>query len=92
MSWQEVRDRDEWNKFLESQNGSFLQSWEFGELQKNLGKKVWYLGVFEGKLKGVCLIFKQKSKTGTYLYSPGGPIVSDKQALANLINIITQIG
>jgi len=30
-----------WNEFLTHNNGSFLQSLEWGEFQKTVGRKVW---------------------------------------------------
>ena len=36
-----------WNKFLAENQGSFLQSWEWGSFQENLGKKVWRLAIEE---------------------------------------------
>jgi len=37
-----------WNEFIaENCSESFLQSWEWGEFQKSLGKKVWRIGIIE---------------------------------------------
>lgn len=90
-SWQENIDKASWNQFVADQpNGSFLQSFEFGEFQKSLGKKVWWVGLKNEKLQGICLLVRQETKFGKFLYSPGGPIAS-VQDIDSLIKLITQL-
>jgi len=36
-------DKQSWNKFVLANNGSFLQSWEWGEFQEKIGRKVFRL-------------------------------------------------
>lgn len=93
MSWQEITESQVWNDFVTAQtNGSFLQSFEFGSFQQSLGKKIWRLGYKEDILTGICLLIKQTTRFGSFLYIPSGPIVTDRSALDSLINTITQIG
>jgi len=72
----EVLDKSDWEKFnLGSNNPSFLQSWAWGELQKNLGRGCYRLGVYEGnELVGISLVYAEVAKLGSYLYCPAGPV------------------
>ncbi|OGZ33601.1 MAG: hypothetical protein A2Y98_01560 [Candidatus Portnoybacteria bacterium RBG_19FT_COMBO_36_7] len=66
-------DREDWNKFVLEQDGSFLQSWEWGEFQKAIGRQVFYLKVDSYQ----SLIIKHDLALGkSYLYCPRGPIAS----------------
>lgn len=91
-AWREVANREEWNDFVaDFQSGSFLQSYEFGEFQQTLGKKIWRLGCKDSQLKGTCLLIKQKTKFGSFLYIPGGPLITENRILESLIKEITQL-
>ena len=72
-----ICDKTLWEQFVLSYpGGNFLQSWNWGELQKNLGNKIFRLGFFnEEKLNGVGLLIKQEARRGTYLECPGGPLI-----------------
>ena len=40
--------KESWNEFVAENNSeSFLQSWEWGEFQKSLGRKIWRIGIVE---------------------------------------------
>ena len=42
-----------WNEFIaENCSESFLQSWEWGEFQEGLGRKVWRIGIIDNDLSG----------------------------------------
>ena len=67
-------NQEEWNKFILENNGLFLQSWEWGEFQKSLGRKVWRLGDCEN---WAALVIRHDLPLGkNYLYCPGGPVLS----------------
>ncbi|MFH1565579.1 MAG: peptidoglycan bridge formation glycyltransferase FemA/FemB family protein [bacterium] len=72
----EIRDKKVWDSFVtELPDYTFLQSWDWGEFNEKMRGKVWRLGVFEGKiLSGVCQAVKIKSKRGTFLFIPHGPL------------------
>lgn len=74
-------DRKEWNQFVaQSKLGSFLQSWEWGEFQESLGRKIFRLKIInKEKLVGVALIVKHDLPyKKSYLYSPRGPVFGSR--------------
>jgi len=74
----EIKEKNIWEQFvLADKNGSFLQSWNWGEFQKLMGEKVFRLGVFEKeKLVGACLLIKIHAKRGDHLICPAGPLIN----------------
>lgn len=68
--------KEDWNRFVLENGGSFLQAWEWGEFQESLGFKASRLAVEQdGKIALLAQVFQiplpfQKS----YLYIPYGPI------------------
>ena len=87
ISVQEISDGEQWNAFLTSQpRGHLLQSYEWGELNKYLGGRIYRLGALEnGQLIGCMLLAVAPvplpaSIPGVHLnwfYSVRGPTVAD---------------
>jgi peptidoglycan pentaglycine glycine transferase (the first glycine) len=73
----EVKNKRVWENFvLSRESKSFLQSWNWGEVNKIMGHRVGRVGYYDGhKLAGVCLYIVQKAKRGPYIVVPGGPII-----------------
>jgi peptidoglycan pentaglycine glycine transferase (the first glycine) len=72
--------RKQWNDFVDaSPTGSFLQRWEWGEVQKALGFSMWRLAVMEGTtVRAVALVAKRALPLGrSWLYLPGGPVLGE---------------
>ncbi len=64
-------DKNLWNREVAS-HPSFLQSWEWGELQKKLGRRVFRMNVSGFWASAI----EQKLSFGqTYLYVPHGPVI-----------------
>jgi len=64
-------NKEQWNQFIVENGGSFLQSWQWGELQESVNRKIWRIET-QG-LKG--LVIKHNISLGkNYLYCPHGPI------------------
>ena len=90
---QEITDREQWNSFLTSQaRGHLLQSYEWGELSKYLGGRIYRLGALDdGRMVGsMQLSIAPVPLPGlrfNWLYSSRGPTVesSDSPALASLL-------
>ena len=74
----------EWNKFLLENQGSFLQSFEWGEFQKKLSKKIWRIVVKRNnKTIAQAQIIRESFpfKIKNIFYIPFGPCL-DKSLLA----------
>jgi len=73
-----ITNPKEWEKNIISRpESNFLQSYYHGQTHENLGKKVHYLGIFEGQsLVGVALGIVENARRGRYLSIPGGPFIN----------------
>ena len=68
--------KEKWNQFVKADGGSFLQSFEWGEFQESLGRKIWRLEIGEN-LKA--LVIKHDLPLGkSYLYCPR-PVFSEEK-------------
>ena len=69
MEIREITDKNTWESFfLEKEEKTFLQSWNWGEVQERMGNKIWRLGVYEGELLLlVVLALKITAKRGKFL-------------------------
>lgn len=88
MEIKEISDKKTWEKFVLSQHPNvFLQSWNWGEVHRLLGKKVFRFGLFEKeKLMGVAQVIKEEANRGNYFAVPGGPILVEwKSKLLNFL-------
>lgn len=84
-----IKEKKEIEFFLKQRN-NLLQSWEWGEFQKSLGRKVWWFKVHglntqengrvngeTGKLLATALVIKYNLPFGkNYLYCPRGPLLN----------------
>lgn len=73
----DVTNKETWETFVQSQSPSVvLQSWNWGQFQKSLGRDVWYLGIYEeDELVGACLAYLIPTKFRTHIYTSNGPII-----------------
>lgn len=76
MEIKPITDRQEWNTFFEAAGSpSFHQSWEWGEVQKELSYDILRLGLYDGgALHAIALVVKVYSKRGHFLFIPHGPL------------------
>lgn len=100
---EEISDQQQWNDFLSSQpRGHLLQSYEWGELNKYLGGRIYRLGaVQDGRLVGCMLLSvapvplptKLPGVSFNWLYSVRGPTVEapDSPALAALVEYAQRV-
>ena len=83
----DIKNQKEWK------NGSqFLQSWQWGDFQQKLGRKIWHWAVKENNKTIVqALVVKRPLPMGlSYLYCPRGPFfgVYNQKALELLTNSV----
>lgn len=94
MNIQEIQEKETWNSFIETSDiefYSFLQSWEWGEVQKSLWKEILRLWAFQdGEVVWVCLIIKTNAKRGRYALIPHGPLVLTTYEYYEVLQIILQ--
>jgi lipid II:glycine glycyltransferase (peptidoglycan interpeptide bridge formation enzyme) len=92
----DITDKKTWENFsLSSHPNTFLQSWNWGEFNKEIGRKIFRLGVFKDKkLSAITLFIKHETQLGSYLYCPRGPLFDwkDLRILDQIIRKISQIG
>ncbi|GCE19116.1 lipid II:glycine glycyltransferase FemX [Dictyobacter kobayashii] len=98
---QEIHDREQWNTFLQSQpHEHFLQSYEWGELSRELGEQIYRLGVLEnGRLIGAMSLtvspvpLPLPKLRPTWLYCARGPVLErlDVSILALLVKHVALI-
>lgn len=91
----EITEKKIWVDYVLSNNeANFLQSWDWGEFHKALGKTINRIGFFENdKLAGVMLSIVEPARRGKYLTVPGGPIINwqNKHIINAFVNQIKQI-
>ncbi|HEY4694401.1 MAG TPA: peptidoglycan bridge formation glycyltransferase FemA/FemB family protein [Candidatus Nanoarchaeia archaeon] len=90
-----LNSKETWEKFsLSTSPNNFLQSWNWGEFNLVLGKKIFRLGIYSREeLGGICLVIKETTRLGNYLYVPRGPIVKnfDKNSLESLTSELRKL-
>lgn len=83
-------EKKEWNDFLINNNGSFSQSWEWGEFKKEEGHRVWRVTVGEEKITSIAQIIEEKLPFNfAYLYVSFGPVI--KKDIKDKEEIISSI-
>jgi len=87
-----IRSEKKWNDFLLENNGTFLQSIQWGNFKKNY-QKVFRIEAREGdEIRGLCQFFEEKSPFGDYFYIPHGPVVKNKEAEKEILQKVVEIG
>lgn len=86
ISTVQENERNIWDDFVtESSDGSFLQSWIWGEFQKAAGFQVLRLKIAEknsGNLLAVCLFVERKLPfRKSYWYAPWGPVLKESLSI-----------
>lgn len=93
MNIKQITNKVEWDNFFNSANSpSFLQSWEWGDLQKEVGEDVLRIGIYDNnEIVGIAQIIKIKAKRGNFLFIPHGPIIeveSQKLKVKSYLDIL----
>lgn len=98
MSSYEIKDiksKEIWENFVLSKDPkSFLHSWNWGEANLLVGKKIFRIGIYKkSKLVGVCLVIHEKAKRGPHFLIPAGPIINwvDKTQVRFLFSYLSAL-
>jgi peptidoglycan pentaglycine glycine transferase (the first glycine) len=90
-----ITNKEIWERFILSQNPkTFLQSWNWGEVNKLEGSKVFRLGFYkDNKLVGAASLIEERAKRGPHILIPAGPIIdwNDNKLVALFVNSIREI-
>lgn len=95
MEIREIKEKEIWQEFVASfEMAQFLQSWQWGEFQKSLGKKIWRFGIYQDeKLIGALMLIKNSLPfKKSYLYSPRFPVLTEAVPAEIFLNKIKEIG
>lgn len=87
MTIRPITTQGQWDPFLaELKPNTFLQSWQWGQVQQKSGEKVTYLGLFDGNIQiGAVLVILVNAKRGRFYLVPHGPLFKDESlALTHL--------
>lgn len=86
---QEITQKKVWEDFLlKCDNKTFLNSWNWGEFQKNMREKIWRMGIFnDEELIGLALVIKVSARRGNFLLTPHCPITI-KSGVGDYQNIL----
>lgn len=82
-----ITSKKVWERFLLSKDPkSFLQSWNWGEVNERDGSNIFKIGFLKNnKLVGICMLIREEAKRGPHLIVPGGPIINwEDKKLVNL--------
>ncbi|MFA6096685.1 MAG: peptidoglycan bridge formation glycyltransferase FemA/FemB family protein [Candidatus Paceibacterota bacterium] len=76
MEIREISNKEEWEKFILNESpDTFLQSWNWGEINRNTGDRIWRFGIYEDNiLRSAFLVIRINAKRGSFLFIPHGPI------------------
>lgn len=84
----EINSKENWNKFVLQNGGSFLQSWEWGEFQRQFGRKIHRFGGdgWQAQIIEMNLPLGKK-----YWYCAAGPIAEIRNSNFEIRNIMEDI-
>jgi lipid II:glycine glycyltransferase (peptidoglycan interpeptide bridge formation enzyme) len=87
ISIEPLADIDRWNYFVAScPTHTFLHSWQWGQVQLQMGEPVQYLGFYrQHQLIGVALVITVKARRGWHYLVPHGPLGQDEETIRQLI-------
>ncbi len=89
---EEIENKKIWEAFLLKERGvptPFFQSFNWGEVQKKLGNKIFRFGLYKkGKLCGICLTVKIVARRGVYFHLRHGPVLDAFSDLKPFVALI----
>lgn len=93
MIIKEVVNRTTWQKFFNDVGSpSFLQSWEWGEMEIKQDYRIIRLGIYhKEKLAAITLVIKINSKRGKFLFIPHGPLIQVQSSKIKVQSLIKEL-
>ncbi len=75
-----IDNKTTWNTLVQSfEDYTFLQSWQWGDVQQDSGETVWRFAMYNGdSLVSLCQFFTQTAKRGKILFLPHGPLFKNQ--------------
>ena len=71
-------DRRVWESFIKDVHPyAYFQAWEWGDIEKAEGRKVWRVCSTNEQVMGICQIVKIEARRGTFLHLRHGPVLRD---------------
>ncbi|HYK08821.1 MAG TPA: peptidoglycan bridge formation glycyltransferase FemA/FemB family protein [Candidatus Eisenbacteria bacterium] len=95
---QEIINKKTWEEFIEKvSNGfpPFFQTWNWGDVQKRQGIKIWRLGLYKNtSLIGIVSVTYISAKRGKYIHLRHGPVLKEykKEYLDFLMKFLSEKG
>jgi hypothetical protein len=85
-----IENKSIWNKFLDENNYlSFLQDFEYGEIEKSLGREVIRLALKDKEILGVCQIIGYKGKRkGLVVHH--GPVSIQEDFISEILKFLKE--
>lgn len=85
-----ISDKKIWEDFILScPFYTFLTSWSWGEVERELGSEIFRWGIYEeNQLVGLLLVIKIKAKRGTFAYLPHNPLFKNEKNLDSKLKFI----
>ena len=79
IRFDEVRDEEKWNDLLLKSNGSFTQSWQWGNVLERQGDEIFRFSIVrDDNVVGCFAFYIRQTPAGRYGYIPRGPAVGDR--------------
>ncbi|MBV9349635.1 MAG: peptidoglycan bridge formation glycyltransferase FemA/FemB family protein [Patescibacteria group bacterium] len=87
FSFKEITEEKIWNEFvLSCDPNTFLNSFAWGEVETDLGRKVIRIGIFDGNEQiGALLAVLVPARRGSILLCPHGPLVKDRVSIEEVL-------
>ncbi len=96
LRFEEIKEKDKWNRALNDFNGLFTQSFEYGTWQEKQGRVINRFFIFSGQeLVGLfSVIFFKVFGQYTYGYTPFGPVLKNNDVLfqKDFVDFLKQLG
>lgn len=85
-----VEDKKAWDNIASASSPStVLQSWDWGDFQVSLGRKIWRIGVYDDDvLVGVALAQLIPTKLRTHIYVSNGPVIRREKVKEHMPKLV----